>query len=117
MTMETTQYIVELIPNTAVEKVYTKHRAEIDAGASVWDFTQPEYLTQSLTASTEKEAWDCAKRHIEVDEFGEVHVLKQDRRKFRDDQESWADWITTARAVVYHDTTEFDWDMCDCGED
>ena len=32
-------------------------------------------------------------------------------------QGSWADWITTARAVVYHDTTEFDWDMCDCGED
>ncbi len=68
------RFIVTYIPKTAVLAIETKHKEEIKAGASVWDFAQPESLEGHYTKPDESAALAYAKTLQPLDEYGEVHV-------------------------------------------
>lgn len=102
----TLRFIIEWLPREKVQKINDAHKAEIANGASVWDFSAPEYLTVEREVSTEAAAWLHTRSVLPLDEMGEVHVFEQRLERFG----SRKTWEITRRAVVYEDDATFNWE-------
>lgn len=99
------RYVVTYIPKVACIAIEKAHKAEIDAGASVWDFAQPESLEVSFSKPTEADALRHAETLIPHDECGEVHVHHD--RWYGDKRDGY--WETERTGYINEGEAEFTW--------
>lgn len=90
------------VPSADVSKFCDKHKAEIDAGASVWDLRPTECFEKQEYFETQEELENALPRIHGQDEFGEVHLRKE---KYNKRLHCWEIMMT----AIFDGVCEIEW--------
>lgn len=97
------RFLSEHTPTSHVETVARDRGMKDGDGSSFWDWLEPEECTIAKEYKRFRYAADHAKKHVEVDVFGEARIREQ-HAVYHNGRV--IDWRTQAMWHVYPETTD-----------